>query len=126
MTGPLGMLQGFINNRSGNFHVILEMNKFVIFTLLSLAIANSGDMPGGELKGPRPHVNIWRLNTTQRISKLETTIWGIGGVCIMIIVAILTKSLISIAYSRKRTKYHIKTDILKSDENTNLQTETYL
>ena len=109
------------------------MNKIVLACFLTFAFALSGDFLERDIRGPRPyidkprpHTNLWRHHTTKTIHRLETAIWILGLFCGIFAVTILGNFLTKWVYSRKRTKYQVKTNILQSDERTNLQRESYI
>ena len=101
------------------------MNKLSVTSLLGIASALSGDFSEKILKGPRPHTNLWRLHTTQKINQMETGLWIIGIFCLLSIGMLLANFLKNVVFSRKKTQYRVKTDIVKCDKETNLN-KTYI
>ena len=81
--------------------------------------ACSGDIPVTVEKKP----NVWRLRATRKINELETGTLVIGlFLAMMLVLLVISK----IVYTKNKTRYRVRTEIMKSDENRNLRRETYL
>ena len=100
----------------------MKMKGFLIQALISGLTACSGEIPV-DLK---PRINQWKIRTNQKINQLEI------GISIFAFLCFLATGLFSAFYlskvlcSRKKTRYHIKTDVHHRDERRNLQSETYI
>ena len=86
---------------------------------LSTIYACSGDIPVSLNKKP----TAWKLKATSKINQLEMGIWIIGLVLAMMLVLALVSKFV---YTKKKTRYRLRTEFMQSDENRNLRRETYL